>query len=887
MHKIVAHHHLKLLVVVPLFGAAVLLAYLVTISDGSRSPVVSAGSCTPDAKLVNPCRPWYGAAVNRYPQVGSGIRAQMEYHEQRMGRKLDIVHTYHPVGNNQLNADEVYFANRAGTMLFTNWKPAASWASAAGGNATVNATIDKMGNSIKALGSKKIFLTVYHEPENDVSSGGQGCSSTIRYVGSAGTPADYRAMWQNVRNRFNNLGVSNVVWVMDYMNYTPWDCLVDDLYPGNGLVDWVMFNAYGGGKAANYSTNVRHFYNLLTSTNSTSHNYLSKTWGIVEWNIRGATASQEYSYYDQAKTSLEADEFPKLKAYMVFDSVGPDGNENRVAYLDNGTYDATKQAHYKAFANSSVFTGTTTTPPSSLDTTAPTASISTPAYGATLNGKVTVAASATDDTGIAKVVFTIDGNVIGTDTSTPYSVVWDTRQVGDGSHVIRAKAYDIAGNTKTPQKSVTVKNGTVAPPAPRITAFKASPATLTVGGRTTLSWSVLNVAACSVGPDGPQNATSTTWTTPAYVSVGTKHYTLTCRNTAFQSVTASLTVTVNAPTAPPAKPSLSADRAEVSPGVGVLLSWSAAGATGCVLNPGNVAGTGSSGSKLTSNLRQTTTFTLDCSNSAGKTSADPVTVRVVSSVQATTPSITSFTADPAALPGVGVSTLTWTTENVATNGCRLSPSPLSSAAMSGRWTTPPLTISTSFTLTCKDAANHSASQSLGVSVRRTAAPTAPAADPMTGAPTSEAIIDSIAGPVVNAQVDDTVVQGELVSLDPSNILDAQKIQRILRVEYYDGERLLQTVAAPPYALATKTLKPGAYTLTERVYYQDGSQSERTQNVTITPKEAAAAGVSVIVAAVSGVGGAGVVGAGLFFGRQWWLPRARLWWALVKRALAYL
>ncbi len=47
----------------------------------------------------------------------------MLYHEQRIGRQADIVHTYHSVGSNTLSADDKFFAGRADTYLFTNWKP--------------------------------------------------------------------------------------------------------------------------------------------------------------------------------------------------------------------------------------------------------------------------------------------------------------------------------------------------------------------------------------------------------------------------------------------------------------------------------------------------------------------------------------------------------------------------------------------------------------------------------------------------------------------------------------------------------------------------------------------------------------------------------------------
>ena len=80
------------------------------------------------------------------------------------------------------------------------------------------------------------------------------------------------------------------------------------------------------------------------------------------------------------------------------------------------------------------------------DTTAPTVSITSPAAGATVTGTVAVAATASDAVGVASVTFLVDAAVIATDTSSPYSVNWDTSAVAAGSHTLRAEARDAAGN---------------------------------------------------------------------------------------------------------------------------------------------------------------------------------------------------------------------------------------------------------------------------------------------------------------------------------------------------------------------------------------------------------------------------------------------------------
>jgi Fibronectin type III domain. len=311
-------------------------------------------ACEVSDKLVNPCRPWLGASANKYPQVTKGLRAQTEYHEQRIGKQLDIVHAYNAVNTTGLTADEQYFATRPSTILFLNWKPVDLWAKADGSNATVNANIDANAASIKALGDTKIFLTLNHEPENEVTGAVAGCS--ISGVGTAGTPDNYRAMWRNVRARFDALGVTNVVWAMVYMSQPSFGCMMDDLYPGNDLVDWIFFDNYGSGLLPSFEQNVGRMYDLLRNTSDAEHDFLSKPWGIAEWNINKGqvTQQQSYDYYDEATAELAANRFPRLKAYLVFDS-NANGSENRILYKDKGGMDPLRQQHYAAFAHSPVF----------------------------------------------------------------------------------------------------------------------------------------------------------------------------------------------------------------------------------------------------------------------------------------------------------------------------------------------------------------------------------------------------------------------------------------------------------------------------------------------------------------------------------------------------
>ncbi|PTL78734.1 S8 family serine peptidase [Vitiosangium sp. GDMCC 1.1324] len=111
--------------------------------------------------------------------------------------------------------------------------------------------------------------------------------------------------------------------------------------------------------------------------------------------------------------------------------------------------------------NKLLYTGFITGGGGGGDTTAPSTSITAPAGGSTLSGTTTVSADASDNVGVSKVEFYAGSSLIGTDSTTPYSVDWNTTAVANGSYSLTTKAYDAAGNVGTSSTvSVTVNNAT-------------------------------------------------------------------------------------------------------------------------------------------------------------------------------------------------------------------------------------------------------------------------------------------------------------------------------------------------------------------------------------------------------------------------------------------
>jgi subtilisin family serine protease len=89
------------------------------------------------------------------------------------------------------------------------------------------------------------------------------------------------------------------------------------------------------------------------------------------------------------------------------------------------------------------------TPTPTLDTVAPTVSITSPTNGATLSVNTSVYVTASDNIGVRRVELYADGALVSTSTSAPFTTKWNTNKTARGSHALQTKAYDSAGNIGT------------------------------------------------------------------------------------------------------------------------------------------------------------------------------------------------------------------------------------------------------------------------------------------------------------------------------------------------------------------------------------------------------------------------------------------------------
>jgi len=178
-----------------------------------------------------------------------------------------------------------------------------------------------------------------------------------------------------------------------------------------------------------------------------------------------------------------------------------------------------------------------------IDLEDPTCMLISPSSGASITGKVTIKANATDNKAVAKVEFYRDAAVkIGEDTSYPYEFEWNSALSPNGSHVIYAKAYDLSGRTKESNSiTISTNNANIPPVADAGTNRRTvKDAVLTLSGSNSYDPNgTIKSYSWSFG-DGTNGSGVTV--NHSYTNLGT--YTVTLTVTDNDNATATATITI-------------------------------------------------------------------------------------------------------------------------------------------------------------------------------------------------------------------------------------------------------------------------------------------------------------------------------------------------------
>ncbi|MBS1767701.1 MAG: M4 family metallopeptidase [Acidobacteria bacterium] len=177
---------------------------------------------------------------------------------------------------------------------------------------------------------------------------------------------------------------------------------------------------------------------------------------------QGATTSGNYStsYLPNGMTGVGPNHAAQIwyRALTVYLTASSNYAAARTACMSAASdLYGTGSAEYAAVQNAYHGINVGAAAPSGGDTTAPTATASESGT----SGTITLSATASDNVGVTKVEFYVDGTLKGTDTSSPYSMTLDSTTLSNGSHSLVAKAYDAAGNVGSSSAvSFTVSNST-------------------------------------------------------------------------------------------------------------------------------------------------------------------------------------------------------------------------------------------------------------------------------------------------------------------------------------------------------------------------------------------------------------------------------------------
>src|SRR5688572_1748427 len=192
-------------------------------------------------------------------------------------------------------------------------------------------------------------------------------------------------------------------------------------------------------------------------------------WGVIIRSDGHGGGDNPYFIQKMHEFIVDPDNYVAFHSYFNTSAWASTGNDNRltdpVAY-DNPTGPTrlpNAAARFKQLFG-----------PTSIANTAPNVSITSPTAGQTVWGTVAYGAKATDSAGVSRVEFFIDSTALPSDVSSPYGGNLDTTRLVNGTHVLKAIAYDAQGLSATSQVAINVQN-------PRVT-FVAPAAGATMSG---------------------------------------------------------------------------------------------------------------------------------------------------------------------------------------------------------------------------------------------------------------------------------------------------------------------------------------------------------------------------------------------------------------------
>lgn len=147
-----------------------------------------------------------------------------------------------------------------------------------------------------------------------------------------------------------------------------------------------------------------------------------------------------------------------------------------------------------------------------VDSQPPTVTLTSPAAGSMLSGKVTLSASASDDQQVERVEFYKDTLLLGATNAAPFTMIWNTAREMNGAHTLMAQAIDGTGNMSATAPISVVTSNIVDTQAPVVVLLNPVDGS-TVTGRVRMKATAtdnIGVVRQELYIDGSLRASSTT-----------------------------------------------------------------------------------------------------------------------------------------------------------------------------------------------------------------------------------------------------------------------------------------------------------------------------------------------------------------------------------------
>jgi hypothetical protein len=283
--------------------------------------------CPLSPLLVPKCGVMFGAYAE--PTGSQSSEQAFTSLQQQTGSHLRVLHFYH--GDHQLFPSSWEIKqSQHGHRLLLNWKPETghSWRDVANG-ASDGYIDDEAAYLRQHYATKKFFLVIHHEPEDEVR----------QQSGSGYTASDYAAMFRHVEDRLKRDGVHNALYVMCYMGtevhaIEPW---YSDLWPGNSYVDWIGFDKYSAPPMApangNFKTLVNRHYghgSFRGAYRWAQAHYPHKPVMLAEWGATESASDPGWKgrMFGTVPSGLRS--MPHLKLISYYDSPGYKGSDKSV-----------------------------------------------------------------------------------------------------------------------------------------------------------------------------------------------------------------------------------------------------------------------------------------------------------------------------------------------------------------------------------------------------------------------------------------------------------------------------------------------------------------------------------------------------------------------------